>query len=136
MKCKLCHFEKKLCQSHIIPESAYGSLYDDKHRFKEVSNIQKKLTIHQKGLRECLLCDECEQRLNKYDSYFADLWYQNNAAPSNADQELICISDIEYHRFKLFHMSVLWRAGVAGCSLSILCIHASRHSSRTVANGL
>jgi hypothetical protein len=113
MKCKLCHLDKQLCQSHIVPESAYGSLYDNKHRFYEVSNVQKIPPILQKGLREPLLCEECEQHLNKYDSYFADLWYQNDAVPSDADRELISIHNIDYHRFKLFHMSVLWRAGVA-----------------------
>ena len=113
MKCKLCQLDKKLCRSHIIPESAYKPLYDNEHRCLQISNIKKKQPMLQIGLREHLLCKECEEHLNKYDSYFADLWYQNGKAPSNANKELISINKIDYHRFKLFHMSVLWRAGVA-----------------------
>ena len=129
MLCKLCHIEKKLCQSHIIPESAYGSLYDDKHRFFAVSNIQKKFNVLQKGLREPLLCEECEKHLNKYDRYFADLWYLNGAAPSISKQELITIDNIEYHRFKLFHMSILWRAGVASRD-EFLAVDLGQHEEK------
>ena len=113
MKCKLCHLDKKLCQSHIVPESAYGSLYDDKHRFLEVSNFQKKVPKLQKGLREPLLCERCEQHLNKYESYFADIWFQNQLVPTHASKEISEISGLDYKRFKLFHMSILWRAGIA-----------------------
>ena len=113
MKCKLCHLDKKLCKSHIIPESAYGSIYDDKHRVLEVSNLQKELPKHQKGLREPLLCKDCEQHLNKYESYFADMWFRNQLIPTHLSEELKTISGLDYKRFKLFHMSILWRAGIA-----------------------
>lgn len=113
MKCKLCHLDKELCQSHIIPESAYSTLYDEKHRLLEVSNFQKKVPKHQKGLREPLLCKDCEQHLNKYESYFADIWFQNQLVPTQAAKEISEISGLDYKRFKLFHMSILWRAGIA-----------------------
>lgn len=113
MDCKLCHQDKKLCKSHIIPESAYGPLYDDKHRFFSVDNTRETLPLLQKGLRELLLCEECEQLLNKYDSYFANEWYAKGLGPSEAREELFEIKGLDYHRFKLFHMSILWRAGVA-----------------------
>lgn len=113
MCCKLCQQNKALCQSDIIPESAYGPLYDSKHRFFEFGNTQKKLRPLQKGLREPLLCKECEQRLNKYDRYFADVWYRDGLGPRYLRQDLLTVKGIDYHRFKLFHMSVLWRAGVA-----------------------
>ena len=113
MKCKLCHLDKKLCKSHIIPESAYGSIYDDKHRVLEVSNLQKELPKHQKGLREPLLCKDCEQHLNKYESYFADKWFQNQLIPTRMSEEMLTINGLDYNLFKLFHMSILWRAGIA-----------------------
>ena len=112
-KCKLCHLDKKLCNSHIIPESAYGNIYDDKHRILEVSNIQEKLPKHQKGLRESLLCKDCEQHLNKYESYFADKWFQNQLIPTRMPEEMLTINGLDYNLFKLFHMSILWRAGIA-----------------------
>ncbi len=113
MKCKLCNLDKKLCNSHIVPESAYGSLYDKKHRFYEVTNLQKKLPLLQKGLRESLLCKQCEQHLNKYEKYFADIWFQNQLIPNHVPTEIFKISGLDYRRLKLFHMSILWRAGIA-----------------------
>jgi hypothetical protein len=113
MKCKLCHLDKKLCESHIIPESAYGSLYDDKHRFLQVPNFQNKLPKLQKGFYEHLLCEDCEQHLNKYESYFADIWFRNQLIPTHLPGEVSIISGLDYKRFKLFHMSILWRAGIA-----------------------
>lgn len=113
MLCKLCQQEKELCRSHIIPETAYGPLYDNMHRFFEVTNTQEGLSPLQKGLRERLLCRECEKYLNKYDSYFADMWYQKGKAPTEVNKEIIAIDGLDYHRFKLFHISVLWRAGIA-----------------------
>lgn len=113
MLCKLCQKEKKLCLSHVVPESAYGPLYDSKHRILEVTNTQERLRHLQKGLRERILCKDCEQHLNKYDSYFADMWYQKRIVPAKVENEIIAIDRLDYHRFKLFHISVLWRAGVA-----------------------
>ena len=129
MKCKLCHLDKKLCQSHIVPESAYGSLYDDKHRFYEVSNIQKKLPKLQKGLREPLLCKCCEKHLNKYESYFADTWFKNKLLPTHLPTEILKISGLDYHRLKLFYMSILWRAGIASRK-EFANVNLSNHEER------
>jgi hypothetical protein len=129
MDCKLCHQEKKLCQSHIIPELAYGPLYDDKHRFFAVANTEKRLAPLQKGLREPLLCEECEQFLNKYDSYFANEWYTKGLGPAEVREELCEIEGLDYHRFKLFHMSILWRAGVASRA-EFREVNLGQHESR------
>ncbi len=129
MKCKLCHLDKRLCQSHIVPESAYGSLYDNKHRFYEVSNVQKKLPILQKGLRESLLCKCCEQHLNKYESYFADTWFQNQLIPTHVSKEISTIRGLDYKRFKLFHMSILWRVGITSRK-EFVNVNLSNHEER------
>ncbi len=113
MRCKLCQEDKILCQSHIVPESAYGPIYDGQHRFFEVTNMKEYLRPLQKGLRESLLCGDCEQHLNKYESYFANTWFQNSLIPTHASNEITTIEGLDYHLFKLFHMSILWRAGIA-----------------------
>ena len=113
MICKLCHCEKKLCKSHIIPELAYKSLYDDKHKIKVISNYQNKLPPIQKGLRELLLCKDCEEHLNEYEKYFNHAWFRNNIIPDCLSDELYTISGLDYQRFKLFHISILWRACIA-----------------------
>ncbi len=56
--CALCLEERKLKNSHIIPEFVYKALgvYDEKHRFGGFStDPDDKVTTHQKGFREYLL---------------------------------------------------------------------------------
>jgi hypothetical protein len=114
MRCRLCRKDTDLRQSHIVPESAYGPLYDSKHRFLEVTNIKEYMRPMQKGLRERLLCGDCEQYLNrKYETYFANTWFHNGPIQSHAPNELTTVTGLDYHRFKLFHLSILWRAGIA-----------------------
>ena len=68
----------------------------------------------QKGLRERLLCGDCEQYLNNTcEIYFANTWLQNGPIQSHLPAKIIKIEGLDYTRFKLFHLSILWRAGVA-----------------------
>jgi hypothetical protein len=67
-----------------------------------------------KGLREKLLCDECEQFLNdEYEKYFYTFWVKGKAIPPKWYGGKIRISGIDYAKFKLFHLSVLFRAGIS-----------------------
>lgn len=59
--CKLCQKERELKYSHIIPEYFYTPIYDENHRFMEISPQSEKLVkFNQKGVREFLLCKDCE----------------------------------------------------------------------------
>src|SRR6516225_11959807 len=79
-KCALCREERPLRRSHVIPEFMFRPLYDKKHRFWGVSNIPTKPNrIFQKGPREKLLCNECEQRLSRYESNASDVFFGNAA---------------------------------------------------------
>src|SRR5680860_660682 len=70
--CKLCGTSAAIVKSHILPEFVYQNLYDPQHRFLDLgSSNEKTLTIQQKGLRERLLCKDCEIKLCKYESYAA-----------------------------------------------------------------
>ena len=68
-----------------------------------------------KGLRERLLCDECEGRLSRYETYFAGVWYGESGLPAVIPEEATAVakSDLDSVLFKLFHLSILWRASVA-----------------------
>ncbi|MEI6333114.1 MAG: hypothetical protein WCS87_01015 [Methylococcaceae bacterium] len=120
MTCRLCTLDKELQNSHIIPEFLYKPLYDDKHRAQRLSKIgeqqeYKKRKLLQKGLREKLLCFDCEQLLNdRYEKYFKQLWFDEKALPSKfgADTE-IKLNGLNYGKFKLFHLSILFRASVS-----------------------
>lgn len=115
MTCALCLKPKELRNSHIIPEFLYESLYDDKHRMHVLSVIPEQLnSMKQKGLRERLLCDDCEQKLSPWERYAslvlkggADLTYRR-------DGNIVFVEGLNYLKFRLFHLSIIWRAGVSG----------------------
>jgi hypothetical protein len=110
--CKFCGREGDLQYSHIIPEFFYQ--YDEKHRFLHVTMADRYPKFGQKGTREYLLCRDCEQYFNdKFEKPMKRMWIDRPALPSVLHGDGIVIRDLEYAPFKLFHLSVLWRAGVA-----------------------
>jgi len=113
-KCKLCLSEKELKNSHIIPEFVYKTMYDKKHRFFEI-NESKKIDnkMLQKGVREKLLCGECEQIFSKNESYASLLLNGGVELLVKPEPPVIHFQNIDYVKFKLFALSILWRAGVA-----------------------
>lgn len=70
-KCRLCEEDKELRNSHILPKFMYQNLYDAKpKRFYtlkvDLDNSHKsRKKIEQKGIREYLLCGDCEVLLSK-----------------------------------------------------------------------
>jgi len=110
--CRLCQLPNELRKSHIIPEFLYRPGYDEKGRLKElvVSTGRKKYL--QKGFRERLLCDGCEDTIGKYEKYFADFWYQTDPIPDPVVDDALSLS-IRYPEFKLFLLSILWRSSIS-----------------------
>lgn len=114
MPCALCFNDVPLRRSHIIPEFLYKTLYDDKHRFQVLSIIpDQESWREQKGLREQLLCDECEQRLSVWERYASLVLKGGIPLACRQEGNVVYISGIDYCQFKLFQLSVLWRAGVS-----------------------
>lgn len=111
--CQLCQKTKPLQRSHIIPEFMYHGMYDKKHRFIGLSHDPNENEIlSQLGKRERLLCWDCEQQFGRYEQYAKRVLYENGCQRKN-DENFIVLSGIEYRRFKLFWMSLLWRMGIA-----------------------
>lgn len=114
MRCHLCHNERELRDSHIIPEFLYRPGYDEKHRMEVLDQTTPKARIIQKGLRQELLCEECENLLaNSYEDYFSSLWYLQGTLPDSSDGSDWQLRSLDYTQFKLFHLSVLWRASIS-----------------------
>jgi hypothetical protein len=114
MICRLCKKDKPLKNSHIIPEFIYGPLYDEKHRFHVLSTLKTtKNAKLQKGIREKLLRGDCEGKLSVYERYVSLIF--SGAIPSQASRngKFVTLEGLEYDKFKLFALSVLWRAGVS-----------------------
>ncbi len=114
MTCRLCLQTFELCASHIIPEFLYKTLYSkEKHKFVQLSGPPK-VRKWQKGFKEKLLCRNCEDKLNKWETYAAQVLVGGTEMGVEKRQETIMVYDVDYKKFKLFQLSLIWRAGVSG----------------------
>lgn len=110
--CRLCGKSADLCDSHIIPELAHSRAYDESHRVREIRRGDRSPRWIQKGIRDRLLCRECEGHLNQWESYFNETWYRQVPTLLDVPGREIAV-EVDYARFKLFHLSVLWRASIS-----------------------
>lgn len=114
--CALCLQEAPLCRSHIVPEFLYAHLYNDKRQIMGVHcRGNDGYDLIQKGLRDRLLCAQCESFINlNYEIPFRQAWVDNPAIPRSG----WAFNDVKHVRmpyapFKLFHLSVMYRAALA-----------------------
>lgn len=112
MTCVLCENPKPLCKSHIVPEFAYRGIYDERHRIISFEpTTPEKSSYLQKGLRDHLLCKDCEGFINdKFEKPFLKQWVDDNALGALEGKKAGTLTGIDYPAFKLFHLSVLFRA--------------------------
>ena len=115
--CKLCGKKRELRNSHIIPEFFFKPIYNNKHRVTVFQLEPHQNHIIQKGYRERLFCEDCEGKFSRYEDYVAKEWYQNNIIPKSTSQDVIKIESLDYKPFKLFHLSILFRASVSTKSI-------------------
>lgn len=113
--CALCLEERLLRKSHVIPEFMYRPGYDEKGRMIQVDATTGGRPWIQQGYREKMLCDDCEELINEnYEKPINRAWYERDLIGEVPSELTVAqVSGIQYHPFKLFHLSVLWRAGVA-----------------------
>jgi hypothetical protein len=126
--CKLCRKDRDLRESHLVPEFMYRPLYNEKHKTVGylIGRGEPKPQFVQKGLRENLLCDECESFLNhNFESPNVSLWRtlaEEERGPDLSIQHIKLpdgggvahVSGFDYRSFKLLLLSILWRASVSG----------------------
>lgn len=113
--CRLCHNDRELRNSHIVPEFLYGNLYNAKHQMMGVHGRGAKgWSALQKGIREHLFCETCEQHFNEhFEKPFLSHWVTDFPLPDPWHAEEMRWVTVPYAAFKLFHLSVLFRAGVS-----------------------
>src|ERR1700733_10963482 len=125
--CKLCLVEKKLIKkSHIYPEFFYTDLYGDDHSMVLAHMTRRTVMRRPLGEYEAnILCRECESLLSRYESYGKGVLYggmegyhrrqgatkQYLRMPAGAN--LLQINGLDYKRFKLFLLSIVWRASIS-----------------------
>ena len=113
--CRLCGKPGDLQRSHVLPEFFYRATYEEGlHRFAEASVASTASRFRQKGLRERLLCKTCEGILARWEHYAAPVfrglesgWATYVGLPARE------VDGIDYGKFKLFELSLLWRASVS-----------------------
>lgn len=113
--CHLCKKEKKLIKSHIIPEGFYKKLYNEKRQTFYASEKNNQFNVLQKGNRELLLCKECDGKIigDNYDKYGIEVIRDDLHVEKYIDQDKEIWTNIDYDKFKIFILSVLWRASIS-----------------------
>jgi len=126
MKCKLCLEDKPLLKkSHIIPDFMYQGLFDENHKLYKISSEKSWVERPSDGEYESdILCSDCDNvRLGKFETYAASTLYGKNLPAENAPKvrneinqnniKSTYCSNIEYKKFKLFLLSILWKASIS-----------------------
>lgn len=113
--CRLCQEDRELRNSHIVPEFLYRELYNPKHQLMGIDGQGANgWALLQKGLREYLFCDSCEQHFNDYfEKPFLAQWIKASPLPDPWTATDVHWIQVDYASFKLFHLSLLFRAGVS-----------------------
>jgi hypothetical protein len=122
MLCKLCLKEKKLIKAHIYPEFFYKNLglyvTDNKGRgrIQRVIIESDKIRYDKKGLPigiydHNILCLECDNYINEeFEVYSKRILFDEHI---DSEMELGTFSNIDYTKFKLFMLSIFWRASIS-----------------------
>src|SRR3546814_17650673 len=108
MHCALCLLPKPLQDSHIIPEFLYGVMYDAKHRYNVLRLApERRERIEQKGVREQLLCRDCEQKFSKLERY-ASLVLKGGAQGMDGQRKdsIVYVTGIDSAQYKMFLYSL------------------------------
>jgi hypothetical protein len=112
-QCKLCLQVAVLRRSHVVPEFVYRPVFGTDHTAVVLEPNKSRRSHRQTGYWERLLCDGCERRLGQLETYFADVWFKRPLRPARLGGLEVRVEGLDYSRFKLFFLSVLWRAGVS-----------------------
>lgn len=130
-KCKLCRNVRPLLnESHIIPEFMYSNLFDDHNKINKFAPAEyvrgnRRVLRPSSGEYESgVLCQECDnQRLGRLETYARQALYggklpleekpicKNYRTPEGI--EFTRCQNISYKKFKLFLLSILWRASIS-----------------------
>jgi hypothetical protein len=113
-ECRLCRKEPANIQSHVLPEFLYKEVYDKKHRALKITSepIDGEIVI-QKGERDPLLGSNCERLFSKWETFAASIIRNIHNQPIQKSGNYKIIAPIDYDKFKLFQLSILWRMSVS-----------------------
>lgn len=117
--CKFCGKNKKIIQSHIIPKSFYQIKIQGRYEGINPHKLFLDKVHSQNGLKEPLLCKECDNKLGYFDNHayrflFNDvphLYFTPTPIPGILETYLHS-SEFNYNNLKRFFISLVWRASI------------------------
>lgn len=123
--CQLCGQERELIKSsHIIPEFMYKPLFDADRQMhmRSLTRPGDNGKTVQTGIYDKhILCEDCDnRRIGQMEQYVAavlfgghagSVTYQGSQNPDGSHS--IKMAGLDYRKFKLFFLSVLWRAHIS-----------------------
>ena len=131
-KCSLCLQEKELLKkSHIIPDFWYrnSGIYNKHHKIhkfeiQEYLNSRKISFVSSGEYENGILCKDCDNKIiGNLETYGRKVLYGglskseyivcNNYKNSIDGFEFSVCEGVNYHKFKLFLLSILWRASIS-----------------------
>lgn len=129
--CRLCHADRALCRSHIVPEFLYRDLYNEADYMMAINGLGRQGWKKQQiGLRERLFCERCEQHCNtNFEAPFYAQWVRGGLLGGGWLPDLVRVLAVNYAAFKLFHLCNLYRAAVSSlnvCATVELGVHKER----------
>ena len=146
--CALCKEQKTLVDSHMVPRfflrAVTSEILEGKRtgqretsvmRFgdkPQSRDVQEGSFERSHGLVQKLLCQECDSKIGRWESYARITLYGNSPGPDVRKQQLgesfaaqlgapdknakyfrdLRQVSVDYKKFKLFELSILWRAGL------------------------
>ncbi|QJB29904.1 hypothetical protein HF329_00710 [Chitinophaga oryzae] len=120
--CLLCGKRAKLLRkSHIIPDFMYKGLFDETDRmmFMSLNDFSKHKYVQTGYYDKYILCSDCDNgRIGGWEKYAAAVLYGGGTKSLcniekrfvNEEMDTLFVTGISYQRFKLFLLSILWRA--------------------------
>ncbi|WP_462153137.1 hypothetical protein [Pseudoalteromonas xiamenensis] len=106
VQCKFCLEEKDTLEvSHIVPKFVYKWLKSSSStgRMRDGRNVNKP---SQDGYKTPLLCSTCENKFSANESHFSSFVF----APMTKNNGFVDSSKINWSKFDMFTLSLLWRA--------------------------
>ncbi|MDC7683365.1 hypothetical protein PQU92_08760 [Asticcacaulis sp. BYS171W] len=112
--CALCQQSKELRDSHIISLMFFKDVCAEPYGLEISVDVDKFNKRNRKGYHEHLLCGDCESRVNIYENEASRI--VRNAAGvtfTKVSDDIGQVNGLDYTRFKLFQLSILWRMSVS-----------------------
>jgi hypothetical protein len=122
MICKLCLIEKPLIKAHIIPNFLYKEIFNKEHFLYKVdaNSLNEFKKLHTGYFDRNIICKECDGKIiSSYEHYASQVVFhssiEKNAVLRDQEDGIkdYYFASIDYTKFKLFLLSMIWKASVS-----------------------